>query len=147
MADDNSTRLTRSGAGAAPYTARQGRKFAITIAAAFAVLSAVTFRSGREIASLVLGTLAVALLLAALIAPARLESLERGWMSLARAISRVTTPIVMGIVYFAVLTPAGIVRRTLGRNALDHRPADDSYWIARVRSDPEAGRRRMERQF
>jgi hypothetical protein len=65
-------------------------------------------------------------------------------MGLARALSRVTTPVFMGIVYFLVLTPIGILRRLLGSTPVKHAPVDDSYWHTR----PEERRRgNLHRQF
>jgi len=34
----------------------------------------------------------------------------------------------LGIVYFLVLTPVGLVRRTLGRHPLRHDAVEDSFW-------------------
>jgi hypothetical protein len=58
-------------------------------------------------------------------------------MRLAVVLSKITTPIVMGVIYFGLFTPMGFVRRCLGRNALI-RPQGDSFWISR---EPGASRR------
>lgn len=129
------------------YTAARGRKFALTLAAAFAVLAAISYWRGRELPPLILGALAVVFLLAALALPQHLEPVENAWMGLAHLISKVTTPIFMGIVYFVILTPIGLLRRIFGGSPLVHRMAENSYWIARAPVDPERARRRMERQF
>jgi len=129
------------------YTATKGRKFALTLAIAFAVLGGISYWRGRELPPLILGALAVLFLFAALVVPQHLQPVERAWMGVAHLISRVTTPIFMGIVYFVILTPIGLLRRMFGGNALIHRPVDNSYWIARAPGDPERARRRMERQF
>ena len=131
----------------APYSAKKGRSFALTVAAAFAVLAGISAWRGRELPPLVLGGAALILVLAALIAPSRLEPVEKAWMSLARAISRITTPIFMGIVYFVLLTPIGFLRRTLGKNPLVHRSEQNSYWISRTTVDASRARQKMERQF
>ena len=53
-------------------------------------------------------------------------------MGLAHAISKVTTPIFMGVVYFLVITPVGFVRCAVGGNPLRaHRGA--SGWVDRRR--------------
>jgi tellurite resistance protein TehA-like permease len=129
------------------YTASSGRKFGLTVGIAFAVIATVSFWRGHHTAPRISGAIALALVLAALAAPRALEPVERAWMKLAHLISRVTTPIFMGIVYFAVLTPIGIVRRTFGRNPLVHEPDGGSYWIARTPVERERKRIRMERQF
>ena len=130
-----------------PYDSAKGRRFALTVAAAFAVIAIFAFWRDRGMIAGLIGAVAAALLLAGIFIPGRLEPVERGWMKFAHAISRVTTPIFMGIVYFVVLTPAGVIRRTFGANPLVH-PADEgSYWATRPARETEARRRRMERQF
>jgi Saxitoxin biosynthesis operon protein SxtJ len=130
-----------------PYSASSGRRFALTLAAAFGVLGAISYWRGHELPPIVLAALSVVFLLAGLLIPGRLEGVERGWMAFAHAISRVTTPLFMGIVYFVVLTPMGFLRRTIGRNPLVHEPASDSYWQARASLEAEREKRSMERQF
>jgi hypothetical protein len=129
------------------YPAAKGRKFAFTVATAFAVLALVSFWRGRELPPILLGSLAAALALAGLAIPSRMGPVESAWMKLAHAISKVTTPIFMGIVYFVVLTPIGLLRRTFGGNPLVHKADHESYWIARATSDDAKRRARMERQF
>jgi hypothetical protein len=77
------------------------------------------------------GGLAAALLAAGVVIPGHLGPVFRAWMGLAHAISKVTTPIFMGIVFFVVIMPIGLVMRLLGRNPITHRPVKDSYWAAR----------------
>jgi len=130
-----------------PYTSRSGRRFALTLAAAFALVTAIVVWRGSQTAAAVTGGISVALLLAGLAIPGRLGPIERAWMAFAMAISRVTTPVFLGIVYFVVLTPAGWVRRTFGSNPVVHSGEDGTYWAVRPRRDAETSRRRMERQF
>jgi hypothetical protein len=129
------------------YSARAGRKFGLTVGIAFLVIAALAYWRGRDAAPRALGVLAALLVAAALIVPRQLEPVERAWMKLAHVISRVTTPVFMGIVYFVVLTPIGIIRRTFGGNPLVHRAGGNGYWIERVSAHAEARRKRMERQF
>jgi hypothetical protein len=48
----------------------------------------------------------------------------------------------MGIIYFAVLTPFGLVRRTFGRSPLHRSRSSPTFWMARP-----SGRSDLERQF
>ena len=64
-----------------------------------------------------------------------LGPVQRAWMGLAHAISKVTTPIFMGVVYFLVLTPIGLLRRALGRQAVA-RTRSASSWMTRHRGEP-----------
>ncbi len=129
------------------YTATQGRRFAFTVAAAFGVFALLALWRDNETVGRILGGLAAVLALAGAAAPSRLEPVEKAWMRLAHALSRITTPVFMGIVYFVVLTPAGLIRRTFGSNPLVHDGATGSYWFTRTKADKETRRRKMERQF
>ena len=119
----------------------QGRKFGITVGIAFLVLATIGELRGRSVAAAVFACLGAAAVLAGLLIPRSLGPVERAWMGLAHLISRITTPIFMGVVYFLVITPAGLVRRALGKNSLRHASTSDSYWIAAL---PPSS---MERQF
>jgi hypothetical protein len=129
------------------YSASKGRRFAVTLAIAFGLLGVIAWWRGKQTLPLVLAIVAAVFVLAAIAIPSRLEPVERAWMAMARGISKITTPVFMGIVYFLVLTPIGILRRTLGRNPVVHEARDGSYWIARTDAEGDIRRKRMERQF
>jgi len=113
-----------------PPTPRDLRRFALTVGGAFALLGALLLWRERG-AWWVALTIGVALAAAGIVAPRRLGPVQRGWMRVALAISRVTTPIFMGIVYFLVLTPTGLVMRLVGRRPLA-RPRDaTTFWVDR----------------
>ncbi len=123
--------------------AAAGRKFGLTVGGAFAVLSVIGRLRHHPITFVVLGSLGVALIVAALVIPAHLGPVERAWMGLAHAISKVTTPIFMAVVYFIILTPVGFLRRRVAGNALVHRDGKTGYWLDRSKV-PEGS---LERQF
>lgn len=113
--------------------------------AAFLALAGLAAWRGRLLEAGAFAALGVALVGAALLVPTRLGPVYRSWMALATALSRVTTPLFMGLVYFALLTPTGLVRRLAGRSPLARPRSSRSLWVAR---DPEARRRTdMEHQF
>lgn len=124
--------------------AAQGRRFGWTVGGAFLALAAIVWWRGHLKTAATFGVLGGALSLAALVIPASLGPVERAWMGLAKVISKVTTPIVMGLMYLLVLTPFGILRRAFGGNPLVHRPGDTGFWQPRA-----ADRRRgdLRRQF
>lgn len=129
----------------ARLTSSQGRRFGLTVGGAFLVLAAVAWWRGHPMLVNILAGVGGLLVLAGLIVPTRLGPVERAWMALAHAISKVTTPIVMGVMYLLVLTPVGWLRRTLGGNPLVHQAEAESYWHKR----PEGHRRSgdLRRQF
>jgi hypothetical protein len=127
----------------ARLSAAEGRKFAVTVGAAFAVLGGVLWWRGLARVATVLFSVAALLLLAGLLIPGRLTVVYRYWMGLALLISKVTTPLFLGVIYYLVFTPFGVVRRALGKNSLARDSAQPSYWVPRESS----GRSDLERQF
>jgi len=129
----------------ARLTPGEGRRFGLTLGAAFLGLAGLTAWRGHSLEAGAFAGLGGSLVAAALLVPARLGPVHRFWMALAAAISRVTTPVFLGLVYFVVLTPTGLVRRLAGRNPLARPSLSKSFWVARG----VAARRRtdMERQF
>ena len=115
----------------ARLTAAQGRRFGLTVGGAFLVFAAIAWWRGHPTTTTVLGGLGGTLSLAGLIVPTLLGPVERAWMQLAHLISKVTTPIVMGVMYLLVLTPVGLIRRTLGGNPMVHAPEGGTYWKSR----------------
>jgi len=78
-------------------------------------------------------------LLVTLAAPRVLTPLNRAWMKLGELLHRVVSPIVLGVIFFAIFTPVGVVMRLAGRDALKRRfePAARTYWIERQPPGPD----------
>lgn len=113
------------------YTPQAGRKFGLTVGVAFGVFSGIAFWRGHPTTFTVLASLGGALVLAALLVPKHLRVIDQAWMKLALLISKVTTPIFMGVIYYLVLTPVGMLRRIIGRNSLVHEPGSHGLWADR----------------
>jgi hypothetical protein len=129
----------------ARLTTREGRRFGLTIGGAFLALAALAWWRERIIAADWLAGLGAAFFLAGLLVPTYLGPVERSWMKLAHAISFVTTPVMLGVMYFGIITPVGLMRRWFAENPIEHRASETGFWKARP-----AGKRRsasMERQF
>ena len=110
---------------------REGRKFGLILGGAFLLLAGVSRWRGHDLAPYVLGGLGLALVLAGVAVPRWLGPVQRAWLRLGLALSKVTTPIFMALVYFVVLTPTGVLMRLLGKNPLRRRDANGGLWVAR----------------
>ena len=125
--------------------AREGRKFGLTVGTAFLVLGGIALWRGRELPTQILWGLGGLLILGAALLPAKLKPVERAWMAMALQISKVMTPIVMGIVYFLVLTPIALVMRSTKGNPLVHRTDATGYWF--TKGEGQDAKSDMRRQF
>lgn len=76
-----------------------------------------------------------------LVRPNVLAPFNRVWTRLGILLSRITNPIVMGLMYFVVLTPAGLLMRLFGKDPLHRRidPSAATYWIVRDPPGPAPG--------
>jgi len=124
---------------------REARRFGFVVGPAFLVLGALLFWRGRVVPAMVCGAVGAALVLFGAILPEWLVPVHRLWMGLAIAISKVTNPILMGVVYFGVLLPTGLIRRLVGGNPLTRHVGDRSLWI--TRDKPAGSPEHLERQF
>jgi hypothetical protein len=129
----------------ARLTPREGRKFGLTVGAAFLVLAAISRWRGHDTAPWIMGGIGILLVAAGAVLPGRLSPVYRGWMRLGLALSKVTTPIFMALIYFVVLTPTGLLLRLLGRNPLKVREVGGSFWVSRSPRADEADS--LTRQF
>jgi len=116
----------------AGLTPKEGRKFGLLVGTAFLAAGGLLYWRGKETAPYVLGMLGGLLALAGLLIPARLGPVYRAWMKLAHLLSKVTTPIFMGIMYFVVITPMGVLRRAFAGSPLKAKVSDGGVWVART---------------
>ena len=89
--------------------------------------------------------IAAPLWLLALIYPKWLRLIYRGWMRFGLLASRVMTPLVLGIVFFGMISPMALVRRLRGNDPMQRTfdPDQKSYRIQSVKSPRE----KLERPF
>lgn len=107
---------------------RRLREFGLIVGCALLVLGVVLLP--RPNGMIAIG-LAVALIGAGVLRPSVLHYVYRAWMKLAELLSAVMTPVMLGIMFFGVFTPIGIVRRLMGKDELlKHRREDASSWDA-----------------
>ena len=64
-----------------------------------------------------------------------LTPLKKGWIKLGEILGKFISPIVMGFIYFVVITPIGILLRLFGKDLLNIKfNKNKSYWIKRVKN-------------
>jgi cell division protein FtsW (lipid II flippase) len=66
-----------------------------------------------------------------IIKPNLLSFLNKLWIQLGTLLGKIISPIVMGLVFFFVITPTGILVRILKKDILGLNRSESSYWITR----------------
>jgi predicted membrane metal-binding protein len=91
--------------------------------------------------------LAILLALVALTRPVLLAGLNRLWTRLGVLLGKFVSPVALGILFYGVITPLGVLARLAGKDPLrlKREPAATSYWIERQPPGPPPGS--MNRQF
>ncbi len=92
-----------------------------------------------------LGVAAVFLALA-LLRPQLLAPLNALWTRFGLLLHRIVNPIILGLIFFVVITPSGLLRQWLRRDPLNvaFDPAAETYWIER---EPGPAPESMKQQF
>lgn len=124
-----------------PSQRRLDRVFALTLMGGFVFVALVSYWRGADRIAVIGLTLASLSLLAGLLMPGHLGPVRRGWMKLGEVIGYVTTPVVLAVVYYGVVTPVAIIRRVV---ALIRRSPREPGWHQRPPLPTPA---RLERQF
>jgi len=76
-------------------------------------------------------------LLAGFLAPMLLRPLNKLWFQLGLLMGRVISPIVLGAIFFILLSPIAILMRVFGRDELKIKKRDvSSYWVERQPHGP-----------
>lgn len=121
-----------------PQNLPSNRNFGLLFAGVFALLSAYAAYQSAE-AFKVYGWLAAgaAVGLVAVVAPNLLTPFNKAWMKLGELMGRVVSPLVLGLIFFALITPVALVTRLFGRDELRlKRTNANTYWIDRAPPGP-----------
>jgi Saxitoxin biosynthesis operon protein SxtJ len=113
---------------------RQLRQFGLLVGGIFGVIGLWPLLWRQQSPRAWALALAVALVLPALVAPRVLAPAHRAWMKLAEMLAWVNTRILLGLVFYAVVTPIGLVKRLLGHDPLRLQldRTGESYRVLRV---------------
>jgi hypothetical protein len=79
------------------------------------------------------------------IAPQSLKQVHAGWMKIGHMLGTINTTIILGLIYYLLITPMGIIRRLLGKDPM-HRTLDPDLKTYRVVRAPRS-RQHMRNQF
>jgi hypothetical protein len=120
------------GGRAAPITSSSDRSFGLVFAGFFGILVGYNWWHSGATWPLYLG-IAVVFLALALLWPKVLSPLNHLWTRLGLLMGKIVSPIVLGLLFFVVVTPVGVLMRLSGKDPLRlrHDSGLGSYWIVR----------------
>ncbi len=76
------------------------------------------------------------LALTAILIPGSLAPINRAWFHIGQLLGKIVSPIVLGIIFFGLLTPIAVIARLMGRDELRlKRHNVESYWVGRSTLD------------
>ena len=122
------------------------RAFGLVFAVVFLVIAGWPLIHGEAVRWWSVGISAV-FALVAFIRPTLLAELNRLWMKFGILLGKIVSPIALGILFYIVITPIGLMIRVAGKDPLRLKfdPEADSYWIPREPPGPPPGS--MNNQF
>jgi hypothetical protein len=125
------------GARTASAEISSDRSFGLVFAGFFALVASYNWWHGGRAWPLYF-VLGAAFLVVALVAPHSLAPLNRLWSKLGLLIGMIVSPVVLGLLFFLVVTPVGFLMRLTGKDPLRLRADSgaDSYWIVRQPPGP-----------
>ena len=116
----------------APVSGPTDRSFCITFAVVGAIFGLVSLWRGGNWWPYLFGFGGI-FLLVGLTIPSIAAPLNRLWFKFGMVLHRIVSPLIMGMIFFVVFTPAGLLARSLGKDflRLKRDETSDSYWIKR----------------
>lgn len=126
------------------------RSFGLTFAAVFGILTGLALWRGWFDGVIWKYFLVASLLflIISLVVPDILRPLNKVWMLFGALLHKVVSPIMLGLIYFVVITPIALFFKIKGRDELRRKydPAARTYWITREPPGPD-GPSSFPRQF
>jgi Saxitoxin biosynthesis operon protein SxtJ len=126
---------------------RPEREFGLIVGGVLSLLSLWWLYRGKfGVVPQVTLPLGAVLVLLAIVFPKALVLPNKAWMAFAEVLSFITTRIILAVVFFAIVTPIGVIKRLFGWDPLNRRAArSESYW--RPYSERQRNPRHYEKMF
>jgi hypothetical protein len=116
------------------------RKFGLLFATVFLGLSSHGFvKSGISLKVYSSLIISILFFIASVKNSELLTPLNKAWFLLGQALNKIVSPIVLGAIFFLLITPIGLVAKLLGRDTLKlKRPQSKSYWSTPIGSNSDS---------
>lgn len=113
-------------------------KFGLFFTAVFTIISYFVYEESITASVAIAATLAVTTLVVTLLSPDKLLPFNRAWMKFGLFLGMIISPIILGLIFFVLITPVALVMKLAGRDELRlkmaHRQSD---WKERQPAGPD----------
>ncbi|NOU11802.1 MAG: sxtJ [Nitrospira sp.] len=120
-------------------TNKELRQFGLLVGGVFAVIGLwpLVFRSEPpRLWAMILGSLLIVL---GAVVPQSLQQVHSGWMKIGHVLGAINTRIILGIIYYLLITPMGLVMRLMGKDSMHRTLAKETttYRVVRASRSPQ----------
>jgi hypothetical protein len=123
----------------APPQLPDNHKFGWFFAAVFSLLAIYAYLRAWENLAIVSLNVAIFFVAVTLVAPQILSPLNRLWYELGMLLGKIVSPILLGIIFFLLITPISLITKMFGRDELKMKKIPvKSYWVDRLHPCPTA---------
>ena len=114
------------------------RFFGLTFFVVFLVIALLPLLKHGSVRLPALG-ISMGFLAVSLMRPSLLGPLNRIWLKFGALLHSITSPIILGVMFYLVITPMGLFMRLIGKDLLRLKfdPKSPSYWIKRDPPGPD----------
>lgn len=113
------------------------RKFGQFFTSVFVILASWFYWRHDSALTLLFISISVCFALVTILAPILLQPLNQTWFLIGKLLGKIVDPVVLGLLFFILLTPVSLVSRLFGRDELKLKKRFiQSFWIERVPIGP-----------
>ena len=114
-------------------------KFGWFFSAIFALIALYSYLHNIKSMAFVAGIIFFLFLATTLVAPKALKQLNRIWFEFGFLLGKIVSPIVLGVLFFVLITPIAMITRLFGRDELKMKKSSvESYWVSRSPPGPSS---------
>lgn len=116
------------------------KKFGLLFTVVFLALALYAyFRHGFSITVLFLLLVGLFFLIAGWFDSTLLTPFNKAWFLLGLVLGKVVSPIVLGIIFFVLITPVALILKIIGRDELKlHKSTSKTYWVEPIGSNSDS---------
>jgi hypothetical protein len=115
------------------------KKFGWFFSALFAIIALQSYSQQLKLLALAACITSFSFAAVTTLFPKALTPLNRVWYGIGMILGKVISPVILGIMFFVLITPVALISRLFGRDELKiKRSFVQSYWVDRLPAGPQS---------